>query len=359
MSNANNTQNVNIGEVIRHYRKARNLTQEQVAKSLGVTPPAVNKWERGASLPDVALLAPLSRLLGISCDTLLTYKENLSLNEINQLCQQAQQKLETETFAEVVDWAHSQMKSYPNCEQLALNLMTLLDAWRAVKLNDDSAYAEFIRHCLEQLLANGSQPIRTKAAELLFNIDLRQENYAQAEKYLSYFPVDNFERQHYQALIYNKTKQTNEAWQAYEQLLFATGNRLSLVLHELFGLAKQDNNAAKAQALAAKQKLLARLLEMGVYHETTDEFAYAVWRQDAEATVQIMEQLLSSASTPCAFINSPLYEHMQFKQPSADFSRQFKQQLLAQFCDLDNFSFLQQNSAAYQRWQKICAAKDS
>lgn len=38
-----------IGEVIRKYRKSKNMTQEDMAKRLGVTTPAVNKWERGVS----------------------------------------------------------------------------------------------------------------------------------------------------------------------------------------------------------------------------------------------------------------------------------------------------------------------
>lgn len=40
---------MNIGEQIRTYRKSHNLTQEQVADALGVTAPAVNKWERARS----------------------------------------------------------------------------------------------------------------------------------------------------------------------------------------------------------------------------------------------------------------------------------------------------------------------
>lgn len=39
-----------IGEVIRKYRKEKNLTQEEMAVRLGVTAPAVNKWENGVSL---------------------------------------------------------------------------------------------------------------------------------------------------------------------------------------------------------------------------------------------------------------------------------------------------------------------
>lgn len=39
-----------INEIIRQRRLALNLTQEQVAARLGVSAPAVNKWEKGGSL---------------------------------------------------------------------------------------------------------------------------------------------------------------------------------------------------------------------------------------------------------------------------------------------------------------------
>ena len=38
-----------IGEQIKNYRKTAGLTQEQEANYLGVSTPAVNKWEKGVS----------------------------------------------------------------------------------------------------------------------------------------------------------------------------------------------------------------------------------------------------------------------------------------------------------------------
>ena len=64
-----------IGEVIRTYRKSRNLTQEEMARRLGVTAPAVNKWENNVSLPDITLLAPIARVLETTPDTLLSFRE--------------------------------------------------------------------------------------------------------------------------------------------------------------------------------------------------------------------------------------------------------------------------------------------
>ena len=46
-----------INEVIRAKRLELGMTQEQVANRLGVSTPAVNKWERGASYPDITIMA--------------------------------------------------------------------------------------------------------------------------------------------------------------------------------------------------------------------------------------------------------------------------------------------------------------
>ena len=87
-----------IGSVIRKYRKECGLTQEEMAKRLGVTTPAVNKWENGNTNPDIELLAPIARLLHISLDTLLSFQEKLTDMEIETLIRQMGDKLEKEGF---------------------------------------------------------------------------------------------------------------------------------------------------------------------------------------------------------------------------------------------------------------------
>lgn len=63
-----------IGNRITKYRKAKNLTQEELANQLGVSAQAVSKWENDISCPDISLLAQLCQVLGISTDELLTGK---------------------------------------------------------------------------------------------------------------------------------------------------------------------------------------------------------------------------------------------------------------------------------------------
>ena len=59
-----------LNETISFYRKKLGLTQEELAKQLGVTNQSVSKWETAQCYPDVTLLLRLAEIYGISIDTL-------------------------------------------------------------------------------------------------------------------------------------------------------------------------------------------------------------------------------------------------------------------------------------------------
>lgn len=58
-----------IGAVISKLRKDRNVTQEALARWVGVSAQAVSKWENGG-LPDTELLPKIADYFGVSIDTL-------------------------------------------------------------------------------------------------------------------------------------------------------------------------------------------------------------------------------------------------------------------------------------------------
>lgn len=60
------------GAFIARRRKELNLTQKELADQLGITDRAVSKWENGRSMPDLSLLQPLSRILGVGINDLLS-----------------------------------------------------------------------------------------------------------------------------------------------------------------------------------------------------------------------------------------------------------------------------------------------
>lgn len=60
-----------LGETIKAYRMERNMTQEFVAESLGVSRQAVSKWEKETSDPSTSNLLALAKLYGVSAEELL------------------------------------------------------------------------------------------------------------------------------------------------------------------------------------------------------------------------------------------------------------------------------------------------
>ena len=74
-----------IAEKLTELRIAKGVTQEEVAQSLSVSNKTVSKWENGASMPDLPMLAALSGYYGVTTDTLLglaNEKKNSTREEV-------------------------------------------------------------------------------------------------------------------------------------------------------------------------------------------------------------------------------------------------------------------------------------
>lgn len=84
---------VKIGKLIAECRKAKKLTQAQLAERLGVTDKSVSKWENGVCLPDVSLYKKICKILGITLNEFFsgerltdeTFKETADDNLLNAL----------------------------------------------------------------------------------------------------------------------------------------------------------------------------------------------------------------------------------------------------------------------------------
>lgn len=81
-----------IGEKISQNRQNQKMTQEEFASRLGVTPQAVSKWERGLSLPDIALVEGICQILHISANELLGIKTEAKVTENGDISMQAEIK---------------------------------------------------------------------------------------------------------------------------------------------------------------------------------------------------------------------------------------------------------------------------
>ena len=60
-----------FGAFVSALRKEKGYTQKEMAQKLLISDKAISKWETGVSIPDTALLIPLSELLGVTVTELL------------------------------------------------------------------------------------------------------------------------------------------------------------------------------------------------------------------------------------------------------------------------------------------------
>ena len=60
-----------LAENLKKYRIKKNLTQEELADLLGLTPQSISKWERAESYPDITLLPALANIFETSIDLLI------------------------------------------------------------------------------------------------------------------------------------------------------------------------------------------------------------------------------------------------------------------------------------------------
>ena len=60
-----------VGKQLQHYRKEKNLSQDELAEIIFVSRQSISNWERGATYPDLQNLLLLSKVFEVSLDQLI------------------------------------------------------------------------------------------------------------------------------------------------------------------------------------------------------------------------------------------------------------------------------------------------
>ena len=76
---------MNISKIISKKRTEKRLSQEQFAELLGVSRQTVQKWETGDTLPDIENFMKISRMFGMSLDTLVFGSDVREQEEMRQV----------------------------------------------------------------------------------------------------------------------------------------------------------------------------------------------------------------------------------------------------------------------------------
>lgn len=337
-----------IHEQIREHRKKAGFTQEQVANYLGVSTPAVNKWEKGATFPDISLLAPLARLLKIDLNTLFSFHETLSEKEIGLFSNELAKMMEEKGVQAGFSIAAAKFQEYPTCDLLLYSVTLLLDGslhLSALSAEEKTEYEQQVMRWYEQAANGPDERVREAAIYMMANRYLNSNQLEKAQELAGLLPDrHNPDHQMLRINLLLQQGKLTEAATLTETNLLRVVRDLQILLIKLvdIDIAAKELEPASQTADIARQA--AALLDMWEYSAYVCPLQVAVSSKDAKTSVALLKSMLEAAASPWDVSKSVLYRHLPTKNMD-DFGAKVIPSLLAELEKGEPYAFLRSNRA--------------
>lgn len=117
--------NIRIGTKIAAKRREKGITQEELASFLGVSKPAVSKWESDQSYPDITLLPELAAYFNMTVDELLSYEPQMSKEDVRNMYTSMCKAFAAERFESAYAKCQEYAKKYYSCWSVQFNIGVL------------------------------------------------------------------------------------------------------------------------------------------------------------------------------------------------------------------------------------------
>lgn len=337
-----------IGEVIRRHRKERNMTQEEMAERLGVTAPAVCKWESGQAYPDITLLVPLARLLSVDLNSLLSFEEKPDKKEIDSLVQEISRIAAQQGFEQGFCEAGRKIKEYPNCYELILGLASTLQGLMLFVpegVEDGERYEKEICGWLEWVAAHADGYLSKKACEQLFYQYTNNGSLAKAEEILQKMPQEEEEAKQARISLYMKQGNYTEARLLLEHRLLTAAGHIQQALGGLSVIALQEGDMANARFLAdtlSKSVTTLQLWEYGAFSAYMEVYCK---ERDVEGLIRIFKGMLENADKPWRTGDTTLYRHIPQRKQESFMPELLKKDLLDMLRHEESLAFFRESEA--------------
>jgi len=115
-----------FSETVKRLRRARDLTQEQMADIFHVSPQSVSRWETGVNYPDIALLPHIACFFEVTVDALLGTEAIRSEEKIKEYIKDIRNLLNSGRLNEAIALARKATTQYPLHSGLHYHLLQAL-----------------------------------------------------------------------------------------------------------------------------------------------------------------------------------------------------------------------------------------
>lgn len=303
-----------MNQVIQQRRRALGLTQEQLANRLGVTAPAVNKWEKGATCPDVTLLPALARLLEIDLNALFCFQERMTSQEIALFSQDVLKIAQRDGLEAGFAMATDKLRAFPNCAELRYQLATLMEGVMILSGSDEAGrapYEQQIFDWYEACLSCTEGSIRDCAAYMLAGRYLRRDDAENAQRMLNLIPdLESPDKRLLQAELHLRRGETEEAGRLLSRALMMTINTAQNFLWKQIDVELVAGNIDDAASIAEISRAAVELFELWDYNAAVAPLHVALARRDAHESVRLLRQLLEASGRAWVPSETALYRRL-------------------------------------------------
>ncbi|MCQ4637746.1 helix-turn-helix domain-containing protein [Anaerovorax odorimutans] len=312
-----------LQEIIKAKRLEQNLTQEQVAHCLGVSAPAVNKWEKGVSYPDISLLSPLARLLGTDLNTLLSFQENLTEKEIQAFTAELTEQVMKGDYEAGFRRAMEKIAQYPACTPLLFYTAVTLEG-ALICLPDEERQP--YKNELEQLYARAAQgtdpQISYQAKLMLAGRCMERKEYEQAEALLSQLPDMSMDADYMRAGLYVEQQEFSRAAEILELKIAGSAQELETAILMMVKIAAAEEDKGLLSRLTALSEKTAEFYDLWDIFPRLTEFQTAAILKDIPRCMDALKNLLLAMRRPWGISQSPLYKHIKNNEKGYAYSEQ-------------------------------------
>ena len=313
-----------INEIIKNKRIEAGLTQENVAYYLGVSTPAVNKWESGVSYPDITLLAPIARLFDIDMNTLLSFNEDLSEKEIGNILNKIAGVMKDEGFKAGYEYAMSKIREYPNCSNLILNIGFSLEGglvmFNTLDKEDEEFYRSEVIKLYERVLSSNDEKTKVQVSYIMILRYIREGELDKAEELMNNIPDYNFDKDILKANLYIKKEENDKAYEILERRLIGLANDIQTILLNMIELSLGEDKYNEAKYFSELSGKTAEMFDLWEYNKYASDFQICIVNKDIEETILLLEKMLQAMLSKWDVSSSPLYRHILKKANSTEFA---------------------------------------
>lgn len=335
-----------MNTIIRDKRKEMGLTQEQVAEFLNISTPAVNKWEKGISSPDISLLPVLARLLKIDLNTLFCFNEDLSEQEIAYFSNEFIKTVAESGIEAGFRLADGKIREYPGCGQLIQTAALLMDGSHMMsKLlpEEKEKYQEQIITWYERAAQCKDTAIQERSRFMLASKYIGRQEYEKAQEMLDLLPEKNeMDKRFFQADMLLKQNKINEAAELMERKLLMGMNEIQGTLLRLIDIEMEAGENDKAEQIAEVCKNFVKVFDLWEYNAFLGPLQSALAGKKTEESLRLIDSLLAAAFKPWKMKESPLYYRIG-KNHDEDTGKRILPALLVELENSSQYDFLRDN----------------